>query len=114
MLILKLKGKVLIMKILAIGDIVGESGLKKAREEVPIIKKEESIDFIIMNGENVAGGMGITLPLFKKMLEIGVNVVTMGNHTWAKKDIFTFIDNPQIIRPANYPKGVLRKRLWNI
>lgn len=102
------------MKILAIGDIVGESGLKKASEVIPTLKKQENIDFIIMNGENAAGGMGITQALFKKMLEIGVNVVTMGNHTWGKKDIFAFIDHPQLIRPANYPKGVLRKRIRNI
>ena len=97
------------MKILAVGDIVGESGLRKAKEIIPTLKKQESIDFIIMNGENAAGGMGITLPLFKQMLEMGVNVVTMGNHTWGKKDIFTFIDNPQLIRPANYPKNIVGK-----
>jgi len=97
------------MRIFALGDIVGENGLKKAREIVPALKKEKNIDFIIMNGENSAGGMGITEKLFKEMLSIGADVVTMGNHTWGKKDIFNFIDHPQLIRPANYPKGVVGK-----
>lgn len=97
------------MRIFALGDIVGENGLKKAKEVIPTLKKEKNIDFIIMNGENSAGGMGITEKLFKEMLGIGANVVTMGNHTWGKKDIFNFIDHPQLIRPANYPKGVVGK-----
>ncbi len=94
------------MKILAVGDIIGENGLKKASEVLPSLKKNQNIDFIIINGENVAGGMGITQKLYKEMLLIGADVVTMGNHTWGKKDIFNFIDDPQLIRPANYPKGV--------
>ena len=97
------------MKILAIGDIVGESGVRKLKEELHRIKKEENIDFVITNGENSAGGMGITEKNFKDILEAGTNVVTMGNHTWGKKDIFKFIDNPKIIRPANYPEGVVGK-----
>ena len=97
------------MKILAVGDLVGESGVKKLKEILPKIKKEEKIDFVITNGENSAGGMGITERNFKEILEAGTDVVTMGNHTWGKKDIFNFIDNPQILRPANYPKGVAGK-----
>ena len=99
------------MKILAVGDIVGELGVKKLKEELPRIKKEENIDFVITNGENSAGGMGINERNFNDILEAGTNVVTMGNHTWAKKDIFKFIDHPQILRPANYPKGVVGKGL---
>lgn len=97
------------MRILAVGDIVGENGLKKACEVIPSLKEKEKIDFMMINGENVAGGMGITEPLFKKMLQIGADVVTMGNHTWGKKDIFRFIDHEKLIRPANYPKGVVGK-----
>ena len=99
------------MKILAVGDIVGESGVKKLKELLPKIKKEESIDFVITNGENSAGGMGITEKNFKDIIEAGTNVITMGNHTWGKKDIFKFIDDPKILRPANYPKGVVGKGL---
>ena len=99
------------MRILAVGDIVGESGVRKLKEVLPKIKKEEKIDFVITNGENSAGGMGITEKNFKEILEAGTNVITMGNHTWGKKDIFKFIDNPQILRPANYPEGVVGKGL---
>ena len=97
------------MRILAVGDIVGEAGLKKAAELLPGIKEKYKIDFIIANGENSAEGMGITEKLFKEMKKIGINVVTMGNHTWGKKDIFNIIDEPELIRPANYPKGIVGK-----
>ena len=94
------------MKILAIGDIVGEVGMQMLREKLPAIKKQEEIDFIVINGENAADGMGITENIFKELLALGANVVTMGNHTWGKKDIFKFIDHKQLIRPANYSRGV--------
>lgn len=99
------------MNILAVGDIVGESGIKKLKETLPTIKREKKIDFVITNGENSAGGMGITEKNFKDILEAGTDVITMGNHTWGKKDIFKFIDNPRLLRPANYPKGVVGKGL---
>lgn len=94
------------MNILAVGDIVGENGLDKLEQILPKIKEENKIDFVIVNSENVAGGMGITLKNFNKLLQLKVDAITMGNHTWAKKDIFTFIDNPKLLRPANYSKGV--------
>lgn len=94
------------MKILAIGDIVGENGLRKLKETLPKLKQNENIDFVITNGENVAGGMGITEKNYKEILAAGTDVVTMGNHTWAKKDIFNFINDSRIIRPANYTKGL--------
>ena len=95
------------MRILAIGDIVGECGVKKVKEILPNLKKSENIDFVIANGENSAEGMGITSEIFKELLRAGVDVVTMGNHTWGKKEIFCFIDHKQLIRPANYPEGVV-------
>lgn len=94
------------MRILAVGDIVGINGAKKAKNLIPIIKKEENIDFVIVNGENAAEGFGITKKIFDDLISNGTDVVTMGNHTWAKKEIFTFIDNKKIIRPANYSKGL--------
>ena len=97
------------MKILAVGDVVGENGLNKLKEILPNLKQREKIDFVIVNGENVADGMGITEKLFKQIIYAGADVVTLGNHTWAKKDIFNFIDDEKIIRPANYPKNVLGK-----
>lgn len=95
------------MKILAVGDIVGESGVKKLKDKLGSIKNKEKIDFVITNGENSAGGMGINEKNFRDILDAGTNVITMGNHTWGKKDIFKFIDNPQLLRPANYPEGVV-------
>ena len=97
------------MKVLAIGDIVGEAGVKKLKEELPKLKKQDGIDFVITNGENAAGGMGLTERYFKDIVDAGTNVVTMGNHTWGKKDIFKFIDHHRLLRPANYPKGVVGK-----
>lgn len=97
------------MNILAIGDLVGDAGLKKLGQEIKKIKEENEIDFTIVNGENVADGMGIIKKQFDEIINIGTDVVTMGNHTWGKKDIFTFIDDPKIIRPANYPSGVCGK-----
>lgn len=97
------------MKILAIGDLVGNCSIKELKEKLPIIKKQENIDFVIVNGENVAEGMGMTEKNFQDILAQKVNVITMGNHTWGKKDIFKFIDHPQIIRPANYSKNVCGK-----
>lgn len=94
------------MKILAIGDIVGDIGLNKLKELLPKIIEEEKIDFTIVNAENTSGGMGLTLKDFNTLLKMKINAITMGNHTWGKKDIFSFIDNPIITRPANYSKGV--------
>ena len=99
------------MRILAVGDIVGETGVRKLKSELPRIKNTENIDFVITNGENSAGGMGINEKNFNDILEAGTDVVTMGNHTWGKKDIFKFIDHKQLLRPANYPKGVVGKGL---
>ena len=97
------------MKILAVGDIVGSAGIKKLKKELRDIREKENIDFVIVNGENSAEGMGITEKNFKDILDENVDVITMGNHTWGKKDIFKFIDHPKLIRPANYTKGVVGK-----
>ncbi len=93
------------MRILAVGDLVGTVGLKKFEKEYKEIKEKENIDFCIVNAENVAEGMGITEKAFQSLLNQKVDCITMGNHTWAKKDIFSFIDHPKIIRPANYTKN---------
>ena len=95
------------MKVLLIGDIVGISGVNKVKETLPNYIRENKIDFVIANGENSSDGMGITSKIFKDLISSGVNVVTMGNHTWGKKDIFNIIDNNKLIRPANYPKDVV-------
>lgn len=97
------------MKILAVGDLVGESGVKKLREILPNFRKENNIDFVIVNAENSAGGMGITTQIFNNLKALNIDAITMGNHTWGKKDIFTFIDDPKLLRPANYSRGVVGK-----
>jgi len=97
------------MKVLAVGDIVGSAGINELKLRLKEIKEKENIDFTIVNGENSAEGMGITEKNFNDIISQGVDCVTMGNHTWGKKDIFKFIDNPKIIRPANYPEGVVGK-----
>lgn len=97
------------MKILAVGDLIGSAGIRKLKSVLPELRKKEGVDFVIVNGENSAEGMGMTEKNFKEILEEKVDVITMGNHTWGKKDIFKFIDHPKLIRPANYTKGVVGK-----
>lgn len=97
------------MKILAVGDIVGTAGVNELKANLKQIKERENIDFTIVNGENAAEGMGITEKNFNDIISSGADVVTMGNHTWGKKEIFKFIDDPKLIRPANYPEGVVGK-----
>lgn len=93
------------MKVLAVGDIVGKVGIDKLKQKLPKIITENNIDFVIVNGENAADGMGLTEKMYQDILSAGANIVTMGNHTWAKKDIFNFIDDSRIIRPANYAEN---------
>ena len=97
------------MKILAVGDLIGGAGIKKLKSVLGKIKEQEQIDFIIVNAENSAEGMGITQKNFDDILALNIDVITMGNHTWGKKDIFKIIEHPKLIRPANYPKGVVGK-----
>lgn len=93
------------MKILAVGDIVGRTGVQKLKSTLPQLVKENNVDFVIVNGENAADGMGLTEKMFREMLALNINCVTMGNHTWGKKEIFNFIDEKEIVRPANYPEN---------
>mgnify|MGYP001954906827 CR=1 FL=1 len=92
------------MKILFIGDVVGEPGRKTLEQYLPRLKEKYHPTMTIVNGENAASGKGITEKIYRKFLEIGVHVITMGNHTWDNKDIFEFIDDAKyMIRPANFP-----------
>lgn len=93
------------MKILAVGDLVGETGVEKLKRTLPNLQEAEHIDFTIINGENSAGGMGMTSKIYNELNRLNIDVITMGNHTWGKKGIFTFIGDKKIIRPANYSKG---------
>lgn len=92
------------MRILMIGDIVGSPGRNCVRDLLPQIKANYEIDFVVANGENSAGGHGLTRKTAEELFSYHVDVLTMGNHVWDKKEIFNFIDNEKrVIRPANYP-----------
>ncbi|MFD1850314.1 TIGR00282 family metallophosphoesterase [Oceanobacillus bengalensis] len=94
------------MKILFIGDVVGSPGRDMVKEYLPKLKEKYRPNVTIINGENAAAGKGITEKIYKQFLEWGSQVITMGNHTWDKKEIFEFIDDAKyMIRPANYPEG---------
>jgi hypothetical protein len=95
-----------LLKLLFIGDIVGSVGRKALKEVLPRLRSEHKPDAIVVNGENAAAGRGITKSIANEMFELGVHVITLGNHAWDQKDIFDFIDDePRLIRPANFPPG---------
>ncbi|MDC3414345.1 TIGR00282 family metallophosphoesterase [Aquibacillus sp. 3ASR75-11] len=93
------------MKILFIGDVVGSLGRDMVQTYLPKLKKKLQPHVTIINGENAASGKGITEKIYKQFLEWGAQIVTMGNHTWDKKEIFEFIDHAdKMVRPANFPE----------
>lgn len=95
------------MKVLFIGDIVGESGRKALRRGLPNLSERLKIDFVIANVENAAGGFGITQDIGEEILSLGVDVLTSGNHIWDKKEAVSYIAEEQrLLRPANYPEDV--------
>ncbi len=92
------------LKILFLGDVIGEPGRKAVIDTIPIWKKERSIDFVIVNGENSAGGRGITPKISIDLLRAGAAVITTGDHIWDQKEIIPYIDTePRLLRPINYP-----------
>ena len=102
------------MRILFIGDIVGKPGRAIIERQLAALQEEYNIDFTIANGENAAGGNGINRKVFQELSNYGIDVITMGNHVWDKKEIFDIIDSEKrLIRPANYPKGTPGVG-WNI
>ncbi len=94
------------IRILFLGDIVGEPGRKAVIETLPRWKAEQQIDFIIVNGENAAGGKGITPKIAIDLLRAGAAVVTTGDHVWDQKEITAYLPTePRVLRPINYPEG---------
>ncbi len=94
------------MKILAIGDVVGRPGRRAVATFLPSLRKELQLDLIVANGENAAGGVGITATIGQELLGSGIDLLTMGNHVWAKREAYDYLDDePRVIRPANYPNG---------
>ncbi|MGD9638965.1 MAG: TIGR00282 family metallophosphoesterase [Alphaproteobacteria bacterium] len=95
------------MKILFCGDVVGRSGRDVIMGNMPYLKKKLSLDFVVVNGENAAHGFGITAKFCEEFFKIGVDVITLGNHTWDQKEIISYINTqPKLIRPLNYPEGL--------
>jgi 2',3'-cyclic-nucleotide 2'-phosphodiesterase len=95
------------MNILAIGDIIGKPGRDTVCKTLPGLRQQYATNLVIANGENTAGGMGLTLSTAKELLDAGVDVITSGNHIWDQKEIIPYLDsNMPIIRPYNYPPGV--------
>ncbi len=95
------------MKVLVIGDIMGEPGRRVVMRWVPRLVGQQGIDVVVANGENVAGGFGITPDLADELFDLGVAVITTGNHAWDKKEIVEYFKRePRLLRPANYPSGV--------
>ena len=95
------------MRILMVGDVIGRPGRRAARALLPGLRQEYAIDLIIANGENAAGGIGITTQTADELFESDVDVITSGNHIWAQREIIPTLDSsPAILRPLNYPQGV--------
>ena len=95
------------MKVLFIGDIFGEPGRRALARAVPRLVGQRQIDIVIGNGENAAGGFGITPELAEELFDLGLSVITTGNHAWDKREILDYFPRePRLLRPANYPDGV--------
>ena len=94
------------LTILFLGDVVGEPGRNAVIARLPQLKEQHGIDFTIVNGENAAGGRGITGKITIELLRAGVSVITTGDHVWDQKDVVAFLNlEPRLLRPVNYPAG---------
>jgi hypothetical protein len=95
-----------LLHVLFIGDVVGPSGYQAIVQGLPRVRREWPLDLVVANGENASGGFGLQEKTYHQLREAGVDVITLGNHAWDKKEIFAFIDQAdRIVRPANYPPG---------
>ena len=94
------------MRILFIGDVVGRSGRTIVNERLPGLVKDWKLDLVVVNGENAAGGFGITEVIYSELLDAGADAVTLGNHAFDQREALVFIERaPRLIRPLNFPKG---------
>ena len=94
------------LNILFVGDVFGQPGREALLRWLPDFREARAVDFVIVNGENVANGAGITSKLALKMLHCGVDVLTTGNHVWRQREVYSFLaTDDRIVRPANYPEG---------
>ena len=94
------------MRILFVGDVVGRSGRNIVSERLPALVREWKLDCVIINGENAAGGFGITEPIYHELIDAGADAITLGNHAWDQREALVFIERaPRLLRPINYPAG---------
>lgn len=94
------------VRVLMLGDVIGDPGLRALFAGLPGLIKKTRADLVTANGENSAGGFGITREAAERMFSMGIDVITTGNHVWEKKDVDKLLDSePRILRPANYPPG---------
>src|SRR5258708_6793301 len=94
------------MKVLFCGDIVGRSGREAVTKNVPRLRRDWALDFVVANGENAAAGFGITAKIFAELHNAGVDCITTGNHVWDQRDIIPYIaQDKRLLRPVNYPPG---------
>ena len=99
-------GSLLVVKLLFIGDIVGKPGRKAVRYFLPRLRDSLDLDIVIANGENMAGGSGVTPSTASEVFEAGVDVMTCGDHLWDKREVVSLLKNePRFVRPNNYPEG---------
>jgi hypothetical protein len=94
------------MRILFIGDVVGRSGRAIVLERLPRLIADWKLDLVVLNGENSAGGFGITEAIYNDLIDAGADAITLGNHAWDQREALVFIERaPRLIRPINYPPG---------
>jgi metallophosphoesterase (TIGR00282 family) len=94
------------MRILFVGDVVGRSGRTIVNERLPGLIADWKLDLVVVNGENAAGGFGITEAIYNELIDAGADCITLGNHAWDQREALVFIERaPRLIRPANYPAG---------
>jgi len=91
-----------------IGDVVGDPGVEALERRLPVLIRENSADFVVVNGENAAGGFGLTADLLNRIIAAGADLVTSGNHIWEKREFWPTLDSEErVLRPLNYPEGSL-------
>jgi metallophosphoesterase (TIGR00282 family) len=94
------------MRLLFIGDVVGRPGRAIVQERLPELRRRLSLDCVVINGENAAGGFGITEEIYHDLVDAGADAITLGNHAWDQREALVFIDRaPRLVRPVNFPAG---------
>ncbi len=95
------------MNILFIGDVIGRTGRRALSDRLHRLVDEHQVDLVVANGENAAAGFGLTAPIAMELFDLGVDVITSGNHIWDKREVYDYLDREErLLRPANYPPGL--------